>query len=308
MNGSPPAAWPEAGVISIFFLPLDRRGTNMRATIQRAGGAAMGLGMLMVAALAGVSRGAVITDSTLTFGADAIDKQASAQDVSFTPSNATPQATLEAIDTFGAIHSFSGFTDNATVTTVNYINFTDTARPDLRFSLSGTYNGGSGKGNSSSSLATSANAFYSLYGDDANTTANLAIDFGTYDTTTSTFTAGNAPVRAAGFAIGGVHLGDLFTVQFLNAAGQVLSTQSINATTTPDTNQSGAYFGLDTGVGTTPSTAISSMTIAYTHTGVSSQRGLDDVGFSLTVVPEPASLGLIGGLGMMLIRRRRRAA
>jgi hypothetical protein len=262
-----------------------------------------GITLSAFAATAGTARSAVITNPTLTSGADAIDPPATAYnvDVSYTPSNATPQSTLEGLSGFGAINGWHDADSNKFAAGTNYVNFTDSALPDIRFTFSGNYAGTAGTEYSSPSFATSPQKFVALYGT-ASTTMGMQIDFGTYDTTHSTFTAGNAPVRAAGFTVPHINIGDVVTVTF-NSGSTTLSTQTADAT---DAAITAAYFGWDAGATATSSSAISSIVISMARGAGSTQTGFDDLGFT-QAVPEPASIALLSLGGLTLLARRRRA-
>jgi hypothetical protein len=253
--------------------------------------------ILAVAGMAVSARGALVTDPALTSGADAIDPAGSVS-VSYTASTAT-QADLEGISSFGAIHGWSGFTDES-----NIVTFTDTTLPAIRFTPSGTFVTPTGKGGSSTNYATSDTSFDNLRVGTNGATVTYTIDFGTY--AASTFAAGTASVRAVGFCITNYdNAGDTVTVTFKNAAGSALSTQTANGA---DVGTSGAaFFGLDTGTGTTSANAISSVTIAYTQGTLNDAMGLDDFGFSAAIaVPEPASFSLLGMAAAIILTKRRR--
>jgi len=270
----------------------------MRKFTQGAGGRMAATGILACAVTAVSASGAVVTDPTLTSGANAIDPAGSVA-VTYTASTVT-QADLESIPSFAAIQGWGGFTDQS-----NIVTFTDTTLPAIRFTPSGTFNTATGTGvSTSASYATSGTSFDKLQVGASGSTVTYTIDFGTYDG--SSFVAGAASVRAVGFCITNYDTaGDTVTATFRNAAGAVLSTQT--ATEADVTTSGAAFFGLDTGSTVAAADAISSVAIAYTQGTANDAIGLDDFGFTPTVpVPEPAALALLSLAAAFTLPGRRR--
>ena len=102
-------------------------------------------------------------------------------------------------------------------------------------------------------------------------------------------------------------------VSFLNAANAVLAPPFVGVAANPDSvPQTWQPYGL-TNVAVPPNTSFIRMQLAYANATMQSAVGPDRPGFvdnarlSLTLVPEPATLGLgaMAILGMLLLSRRR---
>lgn len=256
--------------------------------------------LLAAAVLAGHAHAATIVDPTLVSGpGNVIDPPGSETvDVSF----GTAQATLEARSDLRVLQDFTGFAASASGN--NIVSFTSTLLPDIQFQFSGSFSTTqAGAGTTLTSNSTSGSSYLNQR-NSATGTSTLTISFGTWDG--SAFTT-DQTVGAAGFTLTNVYTGKNGTVIFRDALGNALNTglNAISYTGLNDVDGTGNhrdfYIGWDSDAQSTA--AIGSISITFTGTAFNS--GLDD--FAFTTIPEPAS-ALLGGLGMLVLLRRRRSA
>ena len=278
----------------------------------------------LAAAAAPVSFGAVINgDGRLITTGELIDP-AGAQTVDTNAPGSTPQATLEAIAGAQALQNFDGFEGPAAVFDpgFNTVFFTDPTVPDLMFTVAGNTRAQSGATIGSPTFVTSDDGnseggvdLRAAQGSGTNIT--YTVDFGSYDPGSDTFTSGVNPVTAAGFTIGAIRQGKSYTVEFRDDSGLVLSTQTLAGITEvigdpgSDSNDGGntvseaidGYFGFQAAAGQ----SIGSILITQSATSNGNQvSAFDDLLFTdAVVIPEPASIALVGLGGLLMLRRNR---
>ncbi len=226
-------------------------------------------------------------------------------------------------------------------TAQNIVSFTSTTVPDLRITVSGNTRGGSSGGQSTVGQAnTSGTSAMDFRGNGLPASVTGVIEFGDYTASTFTpFTGGSTGVVRAGFTIANANqvTGTLdgfnvitsltansasYVVTFYNGATSLASItaspsgfDSDYASTTGysvgTTRVSGYDFALGRdlffGYVASSATPITSIQIVRsTTTNGNFPTGFDDLAFTNTVVPEPAT-GLAAALvgGLMILRRRR---
>ncbi len=220
----------------------------------------------------------LISDPTLVFGSGAIDPllpdaNAGVRDATAVVAGAATKAALEGTAGFGVVQSFPSLTA-ATATNVNYISFTDPARPDVRITTT-SYNS-SGGGISANFTTSGASGQFIGSGGYAAGAASI-IEFGTYDADTASFVA-DRTVSAAGYMISQNtnNVARTWTVTFKDASDNVLSTQ----VQSPTPSQSVLFGHIADG-------------IARIELGVAGGGDagtfMDDLGFAVTPVPEPSA-------------------
>lgn len=271
--------------------------------------------LALAIALAGSANAAVITNPTL----GSVIDPTGGEDVSSAvdESHGTPQATLEARSDLRVLNSFAGFAGGATngvqSTVTNYVSFTDSTLPDIRFSIV-TDDANTGAASTTSNLISSTGSSAIHFDNDFNVEPILTISFGTWNG--SSFAA-DRTVDAAGFLLTQViddarrrfdvtfkDSGGLTIASFANLGGNTTSTldDSIPAgsgTTWPD-----FYIGWDATAEST--NQIAEIVIALkdgASSGNTASSGFAELAF--TTIPEPSS-ALLGGLGMLLLLHRRR--
>jgi hypothetical protein len=247
---------------------------------------------------------AVLTDPTLTSGANAIDP-AGGRAITHTASGSTPEATLEGISGFSGIHDFTGFEDRTDSLSGNIISFSDASLPDIRFTSTGGDPGFTGydAGNNGGYVISSGSVVI-LRENSSSGALTYSIEFGDY--TGSTFTPNLNAVEAAGFVISNATSGQSYTVDFRNTSGSSLSQQTF-----APVNGNNIYFGYQAvGATSVANDGIARIDILIDNSGTSSAFiGFDDLGFSPAVIPEPSTLALLGLSGVALYvagRRRKR--
>ncbi|WPJ95359.1 hypothetical protein SH580_18215 [Coraliomargarita algicola] len=221
-------------------------------------------------------------------------------------SNATSQATLEALDDFLVVRDFTGAVDGT-----NVVSFTDASVPDIQISFGGTANGASsGSIVTNSGFITSAGSgIRAVSGSNDAGTIIGTIDFGSWSG--STFASNVNAVSAAAFTLSQpgrwVRI-DSVVVTFLGIDDStVLNTQTIlgSSITDKDSNQ-GLYFGYKAGSGEAIGSAVLTVNLNDVVTGDNPLMGLDDISFA--AIPEPAtSVSLLGGMVLLMsVAMRRR--
>lgn len=248
-------------------------------------------------ALPVATHAAVLSDPTLYTGADAIDP-AGSEGIDVSHGNITESA-LEALPGFRAVQDFTGFTgataNNASVT--NYISFTDSAQPDIRFTTTGaTAINNSGAHGTSPAQGTSGTSLIIL---DASTVAamTMTITFGSYDAGVFTSAIG---VSAAGFTLSNNADAYAFSIVFRSTLGAALQTVSFNGDT--DADAGGNHLDVFVGYQADSGSLIGSVEI--TRTGSSFNTGFDDLGFS--TIPEPSTYAALLGLAGLSFAAYRR--
>ncbi len=258
---------------------------------------------IAVMAITLAAQGAAIQNVALVNGSGAIDP-AGYEDVDVNGTNATSQATLEALPGFASIQNFT-----QTTAGTNIFYFTDSNRAAVQISFSGANIGAAAGSNLSvpqrqtsdgGSLAITNNT-------SASNSLLVFITFGTYSSDTSTFTA-NQGVQAAGFCIANAIANTSYTVTFYDVANNVLSTQSASGAGTDTGNgQTGGSVGADLYFGymTTTDAYIGSIKIQRSNSASvgNTASALDDLGFTAISIPEPAAVSLLSIGALTLLRR-----
>lgn len=250
----------------------------------------------------GPASAAVLTPTLFT-GANSIDPTGGRNDLNLTVSGAALKADLVAVAGFAVVQGWTGHDASVgtapNATSTNILDFT--GRPDARFSFVGEAgrNSPSGTGGAAaytSGPATPVGGESLFFGTDSQNL--LTIDFGAYDSLTSTFAA-NAGVAAAGFTFSrntAATVGTSWKAVFYDGA-TILSTQTVDAGTNQTVSALFAYIA-QTGE------KITRIEIGGSGTNYNSKNHfVDDFGFA--AIPEPAST-LLGGIGLLALLRRRR--
>ncbi len=248
------------------------------------------------------SSGAVLVDFNLGTQID----PSGGNTVNAVATNATPETTVEAVPGLqvlndarqssklgGAILPSSG--DNTFA-------FTDPLTADFLIDQQAGARGNSGSVSGGGGGTSSGEAIKII-----NTTASVpvtfSIDFGSFDFGADglvgggddSFNATANPVDAAAFTISAIRAGTSATASFFDNSGVLLSTQVAAA---PIDSSINAYFGLvDAG-------GIGRVDVTRTSSGDAQTTNLGDIAFG-TIIPEPASAGAVGLLGLVGLRRRR---
>lgn len=243
----------------------------------------------------------VLTDPTLYSVID----PSGGRDITINATGSTAKSTLESLAGFGVVQDFTGFTAGS-----NTVAFTDPLRSDLRISFSGNTGTNTGNELANASFATSGSSAVRV--DNSNIAGAMTVtgtlDFGSWNG--SAFDSTLNSVSAVGFTLSApsANLARLnsITANFLDAGGNVLSTQSISGVSS---GNQGFYFGYSTGGAATISSVEFVVSINANSGGQSALiLGLDDIGFT-SAIPEPSTaaalLGL-GALGLAALRRRAR--
>ena len=277
---------------------------------------------IAAAAVAPSSFAAVINgDARLVTSGELIDP-AGAQEVDTNAPGSTPQATLEAIAGAQALQNFDGFAGPAVNFSpgFNTVFFSDPTLPDLMFTAAGNTRAQSGATVGSDTFVTSDGGnseggvdLRAAQGSGTNIT--YTVDFGSYDAGSDTFVSDVNSVTAAGFTLGAIRQGKSYTVEFRDDSGAVLSTQTLagitevigdpgsdpNDGTNTQSEAIDGYFGFQALAGQ----SIGSILITQSATSNGNQTSaFDDLLFT-DVVPEPASLALVGLGGLLMLRRNR---
>ncbi len=277
------------------------------------------LALVLSAGVATASSAAVITNPATVTGAGAIDP-ANAQMLDGIAAGSATEGRLEGFAGFQAIQNFSGFTGPtaAGASSTNFFDFITAAiatAPDIAFTVSGNTTNKSGV-----RTAFDNDPYYTSPGNGLDLEAGaggitLAIDFGTYDATTGTLVPGLG-VAATGFTLSNIRAGTTARVRFLNAAGVVLSAQAQAGANTDTADAvsgtNGTFPGIDTLFGYVgsglPTDLVTRIEIDRPSGNFIDGFTFDDFGFSsAVVVPEPASLALVGAGAALVLGRRRRA-
>jgi|GEM_PF-5283651 hypothetical protein len=229
--------------------------------------------------------------------------------------NASPRADLLASSGFGAVRTWNNTgsewlagtaADNGLgLSHQGIMNFSDPSLPDVMFSFSGSPGSTSGSNLNNVSFVSAGSTGLRLVPSSASQVAmTLTIDFGHWNGTT--FDGSVNSVSAAGFTLTSTGSGRWvtsmpeFTVTFLDASGNVLSTQGRPADWPPNENSQSLYFGY-----VSPTANISSIQI-YMVGNTNALLGLDELGFSVVPEPSAGALLLVGLAGMAAGRRHRR--
>ncbi len=255
--------------------------------------------------------GAIITDPTLVGGSDAIDPSGS-ELIDTLPTTdsgktAATQTEVEGVSGFQAIQSFSGFDDKSGATWDNIINFTDAGLADIAFETT-TQTATSNNGDVASSTGRSTSGSSHIYTRNNSGGARswgYLIDFGSYDTGSTTFDATANSVAAFAFTLVSLDTGHSATATFYDNDDNVLSVQSmIGNDTDPDVGGGAGTDGLFALVADSGS-SIGKVSLLVNMGSGSSSIGMDDVGFAM--VPEPSSLLLLttAGIAVCLSRFRK---
>lgn len=262
---------------------------------------------------------AVLTNPATVTGSNAIDPSGSQTvDGTTTASGSyvlTPAETLEARSDFRAIHVFTNnggsiITQSSGIGTTNteVIYFTSATMPSIQISASGNVGASIGADMAYNQRTTSDISAIELQG--ASTAAySLTLSFGSYNSTTSTFTDKVNSVAAAGFTISNAGTGTMISVAFKDASGNTLSLQTATGVTDDGTNgdvTTGSSAGADFYFGyQTPDNSYTISTVTITVSGSAISLGLDDLGFTTIPVPEPlsASFLYLGGAAAFLLRK-----
>lgn len=259
--------------------------------------------------------GQVVNDPYYVTGSDAIDPPGR-MEVTLVAPGSTDKSTLTALNGFGAVQDFGGFTGNASVGSDRVITFSDTDLPAIQFTFDGSVRTSSTATLNNGDYATSRTAYASAlrlqpWGGAGNT-ITLQIDFGKYaDGTFAQATTGQG-VSAVGFTLSGQY--DMLTeagisITYLDADGVTLSSQTL-AQSSYGTATIAGYTGYQISEG---QSLIASVIITYEAADGGPTFGFDDLGFTeYQNIPEPSqmSLGILGLIMMLfyLVRSRCRRA
>lgn len=252
------------------------------------------------------TQAAVITDPVLTTGSNSLAQDTGKIGITRVAAGSTDRAELETTGGFAVVKKgFAGFERHGT--SVNTFSFTDPARPDVRFSISGTsVNTESGRELTNLDYLATDTGMRLVNGGAAGF-VKATIEFGSFDGTA--FATGQG-VAAVGFLLTGPS-GQFsrvtsVTATFFSVSGAELSTQTVAE------SLSGAH-GLYFGYKASGSDAIGSVEVTVTVTALSGQTvtlGLNNFGFApVGAIPEPSAFALVAGLGvaaLVLFRRVRR--
>lgn len=266
----------------------------------RVRGAALAMAAASLVLLAApTAHAAVLTDPATFSGSGAIDPTSDREAVDVSGSGSTSQAILEARPDFVAVHDFTGFV-GAAGGVDNFIDFTGTSGPDIKFRLTLSANPSGGGNTATDELQTSGDS--SIYlGSGA---MQFDVDLGSYDSGSGIFTSNVNAVAASGFTVTGIGTSTsarTIIATFLDDFGNVLSTQS--ATSTGEVNGTDFYFGYQV-TGTQNHIGAIRLTMP-TGTTLNRNAGFDDFGFS---VPEPSTALLVTIGGLLFCGRRRAKA
>ncbi len=269
------------------------------------------LPILITAASLATSHAAVLTEADpagmLVTGANAIDP-AGSETVDQSVGTITAAALEARPDFVGALQDLGvGFDGGNTGTFINFISFTDTTLADIRITVTASGNNPSSVNiNDQSRVTSGSNGLRQV------SAGTIRFDFGEFDGTT--FTLGKV-VDAVGFTIGNLRSTMTFDVQFLDAGGTALTpTQTIATPTaeavTPGSGGSASSDGIEGyfSYASDGTFANGIASVLITRTGGSNiSSSTDDFGFT-SAIPEPTTVAmLLGGLGTLLLLRRRRA-
>jgi len=239
--------------------------------------------------------GAVITDPTLASGSNAINPNGLSLAAGDQPGDSTPMTTLEARSDFRVLQDYAGFTKTGGDNNPNIVSFTDPDTPDIRFSYIDSPKNDGEETDTTTSSGTSAMRLQ--------VAGELLIEFGTYDSGSSTFTADRTSDAVSfmfnqwRFAGGGTIT---LTADYLDSQGGTIKSQSVTQTSPQNVDgpTRNTYFAWEA-----PSIAA----VSLTRSGdiKSNINTFDDFGF--TIIPEPGSLALMGLGGLLMLGRGRRA-
>lgn len=255
---------------------------------------------LVACVLTGPAWGATLSPVLVT-GSDAIDP-AAATDVVAEVAGSTPQATLEAVTGFGAVQNFTGATAGSN--TFDLIGSTD-----FQTSVTGASTARSGEFSANDAFSTSPGGTLLIETPTTSSTnsTTVTIDFG--ELSGSVFDGSASDVQAAAFTITATAAQwdevSSIVATFLDGSGSTLTTQTLSGSDIASGPTSGPfayYFGF-----ASDAQDIGSIEIAFNIAGDGSTGGpfgIDDIGF-VSVIPEPASIALLG-LGALMLRTRRR--
>lgn len=251
---------------------------------------------------------AVVTNPTLVSGTNSIAPVGARNSLNLTVPTAATKANLEALPDYGVFQGlWTGLTASTgtapTAASTNYFTFTN--RPDVSFAFVGesgrNTQSGTGTGAAYTSGASTPVGGESLFFGTAATNV-LTIEFGEYDSGSSTFTA-NVGVSAAGFTFSRNTAATATTTwkaDFFNGS-TLLSSQTLNAGTAQNV---AALFGYIA----QPGEQITRVVIGGSGTSYDNKNHfVDDFGFA--PVPEPTAV-VLAGLGLTVavagLRMRRR--
>ncbi|MGE9294501.1 MAG: PEP-CTERM sorting domain-containing protein [Puniceicoccales bacterium] len=261
------------------------------------------LGSVLATTIA--TQAAVIDDAPLAEGPGNII--ANYRGIYLTGSGSTSATTIEALDNAYTMHDYSGATNGN-----NVFAFTDNTLPDIQISSQSSFTTIGTTITNTSWLSSTPNAYRIQLPTDTTTAYTMSIDFGNWDSGSSSFTDNVNAVSAAAFTLTAPQ--ERFkaitsmVVNFVSATDEVLSSQTILSSSL-DTSSSVTrvlYFGYES-----DSNDISSISITFNveadAEAVSPLVGLNDLTF--TTIPEPSTsaLGLLGAAiaAAAFIRRRR---
>lgn len=216
--------------------------------------------------------------------------------VSYVASGATSEATFEGLGDVRVLQSYTGASSSDADNIFDY-----ETGSDIRISFSGAGLNASGTGQEIVNNAWTSSADSSLrIASDGSSDIVMANDSVLNDDDAGTFNGALGAVAAAAFTMPGGrwNSSDAVSVEFKDDDDNVLATQAFAA---GDLTGCVPYFGFQ-------STRSNIGLIEVTLTVHADPFAVDDFATSMTSVPEPASMALLGLGGLCLLGRRRAAS